>query len=421
MSRAKPLFSAYGIEIEYMIVDRETLAVLPVADKLLAAAAKEEKASDVDMGEITWSNELVNHVLEMKVSKPAKSLSGLAAAFAENIAVADALLAPMGGRLMPTGAHPFMDPLAETQLWPHAYSEVYQAFDAAFNCKGHGWSNLQSMHINLPFRGDEEFGRLHAAIRALLPIMPALAASTPILNGQFTGFLDARMEQYSKNAARVPSVMGVVIPEPVFSEQEYRDRILAPMYRDIAPLDPKGVLRDEFLNARGAIARFDRSTIEIRVLDTQECPAADLALAGVVTAALKGLVEERWSSYEEQKALSTRELAAIFNQTIANAGRTVVPEEYARLFGVYAPSSIPARVIWRRLAFSSLPAMDFDPDWEKPLAVLVDQSSLARRILAAVDGDYRHAAVKRTYGELCDCLAANEPFNAGILGAPYFL
>jgi len=94
------------------------------------------------------------------------------------------------------------------------------------------------MHINLPFRGDEEFGRLHTAIRALLPIMPALAASTPILDGRFTGFLDARMDQYSKNALRVPSVMGAVVPEPVTTEQEYRERILAPMYRDIAPLDP---------------------------------------------------------------------------------------------------------------------------------------------------------------------------------------
>lgn len=421
MSRVRPLFSAYGIEIEYMIVNRETLAVLPVADKLLAAAAKQDDVSDVELGPITWSNELVNHVLEMKVSEPAKSLCGLAEAFAESVTMADALLAPLGGRLMPTGAHPLMDPLAETVLWPHAASDIYKAFDAAFNCKGHGWSNLQSMHLNLPFRGDEEFGRLHAAIRVLLPIMPALAASSPLLDGRFTGYLDARMEQYSKNAARVPSVMAAVIPEAIFTEQEYRDHILAPMYRDIAPLDPGGLLQDEFLNARGAIARFDRSAIEIRILDTQECPAADLALAGVITAALRGLVEERWSTYEEQKAWDTRRLASIFTQTIANAGRTVVPEEYARLFGVYAPSNIPARVIWRRLVHSLLPTMDYDPAWDKPLPVLVDQSSLARRILAALDGDFRPKNVLSVYEKLCQCLEKNEPFNVGLLGAAYYL
>ena len=49
MTQAKPLFSAFGIEIEYMIVDRETLSVLPVADKVLAAAAGKEGAGDADM------------------------------------------------------------------------------------------------------------------------------------------------------------------------------------------------------------------------------------------------------------------------------------------------------------------------------------------------------------------------------------
>ena len=50
------------------------------------------------------------------------------------------------------------------------------------------------------------------------------------------------------------------------------------MYDDIAPLDPDAVLQHEWLNARGAIARFDRNTIELRVLDVQECPRADLAI-----------------------------------------------------------------------------------------------------------------------------------------------
>jgi len=420
MSQAKPLFSAFGIEIEYMIVDRETLAVLPVADKVLAAAAGKEGAADVDMGELVWSNELVAHVIELKCNGPAPTLSGLATIFAAHVGKVNAILEGLGGRLMPTGAHPLMDPAKETVLWPYQYGEIYQTFDRIFDCKGHGWSNLQSMHINLPFRGDDEFARLHTAIRVLLPIMPALAASTPILDGRFTGFLDARMDQYSRNARRVPSVMGMVIPEAVYSEQEYRDRILAPMYRDIAKLDPEGILQDEFLNARGAIARFDRSTIEIRVLDTQECPSADLALAGVVVAALKGLVEERWSSYEEQKAWETRDLADIFGKVIANAGRTPVPQEYARLFGVYAPSNIPARVIWRRLSLSSLPDMDFDPDWEQALAVMVDQSSLARRILAAVDNDYRPRTIREVYGNLCACLETNEPLHVGI-NPPYFL
>ncbi len=51
---------------------------------------------------------------------------------------------------------------------------------------------------------------------------------------------------------------------------------------------------------------------------------------------------------------------------------------------------------------------------------MLDQSSLARRILAAVDGDYRPQTIRETYRKLCHCLDANEPFHVG-LGAPYFL
>ncbi len=91
----------------------------------------------------------------------------------------------------------------------------------------------------------------------------------------------------------MPSVAGAVVPEPVFTRREYEDDLLGGIYRDLAPLDPEGVLRHEWVNARGAIARFDRGAIEIRVLDVQECPAADLAVAGATIAVVRALVEER--------------------------------------------------------------------------------------------------------------------------------
>ena len=101
------------------------------------------------------------------------------------------------------------DPDREARLWPHEYGPVYRAFDRIFGCRGHGWSNLQSTHLNLPFRGDEEFGRLHAAVRLVLPLLPALAASTPIVEGRVGRHLDTRMETYRHNAAKVPSVSSV--------------------------------------------------------------------------------------------------------------------------------------------------------------------------------------------------------------------
>jgi hypothetical protein len=50
------LFSVYGIEIEYAIVDRDTLDVRPLAPEVLHAAAG-DWVSDHDDGDIGWSNE----------------------------------------------------------------------------------------------------------------------------------------------------------------------------------------------------------------------------------------------------------------------------------------------------------------------------------------------------------------------------
>ena len=253
MNNPLDLFEAVGIELEYMIVAQDTLSVMPVADKVLTAKAG-KLVSDLEDGSMGWSNELVLHVIELKTNGPAASFDGLAEAFHRHISEINHLLSPMGGRLMPTACHPWMDPLTETVLWPHEYSPIYEAYDRIFSCQGHGWSNLQSMHINLPFNGDEEFGRLHAAIRLLLPIMPALTAASPILDGKTTGFMDGRMEVYRHNSEKIPSIAGLIIPEPVYDRRTYERDIFQRMYADIAPFDPDNVLQDEFLNSRGAIA-----------------------------------------------------------------------------------------------------------------------------------------------------------------------
>ncbi len=73
--------------------------------------------------------------------------------------------------------------------------------------------------LNLPFANDAEFGALHAAIRALLPILPALAASSPVIDGKPGGWLDNRLRVYRSNSAKIPSITGRVIPEAVFSRK----------------------------------------------------------------------------------------------------------------------------------------------------------------------------------------------------------
>lgn len=402
------LFSGFGVELEYMIVDSATLSVLPVSDQILKTAAG-SIVSEVELGKINWSNELVLHVIELKTNGPAGSLDGLPGLFQRHVTKVNAFLEPLGGRLMPGGMHPWMDPLRETRLWPHEFNPVYDTYDRIFDCRGHGWSNLQSLHLNLPFCGDDEFGRLHAAVRLLLPILPALAASSPVLDGRPNGILDNRLERYRRNQARVPSIAGDIIPEPVFDKESYHREILARIYRDVAPFDPEGIIQHEWLNSRGAIARFERSTVEIRLLDVQECPLADLAICWLIVEVLKRLVDEQWLPYADQSSLPSPELVPLFLECCQKGeSAPISAPDYLAAFGRDPNKIATAGNLWRSLCHEIQGEYPGQASpWEAPLELIFDRGTLARRILTRLEN---HSLVE-VYRALTECLARGELFN----------
>ncbi len=400
-------FTGYGVELEYMIVDRQTLSVQPVADELLRLAAG-ACVTDVKRGRFGWSNELALHLVELKNVNPDPTLEPLPAAFQAEVLAINRLLEPLGARLMPTAMHPWMDPLAETRLWPHDNARIYQTYDRIFGCKAHGWANMQSMQLNLPFANDAEFARLHAAIRLVLPILPALAASSPIAEGRLTGFLDFRMETYRTHQAKIPSTIARVIPDTVASQADYHATIMAPMYREISPFDPDGILRHEWLNVRGASPRFERNAIEIRVVDTQECPQADLAIAAAVTAVVRAIYAAAWSPLSKQQAIGTGDLVNVLHACIRDAELAVIDNaEYLRLLG-FPDRQCQAGELWRHLIEATL--LDGSAHWREPLRVMLERGPLARRILRAVGTDGSKARLRAVYRELCDCLEAGRMF-----------
>lgn len=407
------LFQATGIELEYMIVDRASLAVRPLSDRVLEGLAG-EIVSEVEHGPISWSNELVMHVIELKTNGPAAHLEPLPAQFHADVREIDRLLEPLGARLMPSAMHPWMDPFTETRLWPHEHSPVYEQFNRIFDCRGHGWSNLQSMHVNLPFADDEEFGKLHAAIRLVLPILPALAASSPIFDGKQGPWLDNRLRFYRTNSAKIPSVSGLVVPEPVWTRASYEGELLAGIYRDVEPHDPEGVLRYEFLNARGAIARFDRYAIEIRVIDLQEQPLADLAIAALVRELLMAILDERWAPMERTMAWDTAELASILWQTAERSDRAEIRNaRYLEALGMEGNAGATAGELWSSIADALVPrGSEARRTWAPALDVILERGSLARRIVEACGASPSREKLAAVYRELCDCLAEGRMFGA---------
>ncbi len=412
METRRGLFSAFGVELEYMVVDSESLDVLPAAETVLRDDAG-TITGEVERGDVCWSNELVAHVIELKVAEPAPALDGLEQKFQAEVQEINRRLEPHNGRLMPGGMHPWMDPLEETVLWPHEYNAVYAAFDRIFSCQGHGWSNVQSVHLNLPFGNDDEFGRLHAAIRLVLPLLPALTASSPMVDGRLTGLMDNRLEFYRTNARAIPLVSGKVIPEAVFTTTDYREQILERLYEAIAEHDPEKILRNEWLNARGAIARFERNAIEIRVMDVQECPAADVAICAGVVAVLKELVEETHVSFAAQCAVPVEPLASVFLESLRNAEKTVVwNDDYLKLFGIQE-EECSLQGVWRTLLDRAAAKGRIGANHLKTLEIIVNEGPLARRLSRGLREkvEPEPEALEEVYEFLCQCLDEGELFR----------
>jgi gamma-glutamyl:cysteine ligase YbdK (ATP-grasp superfamily) len=400
------LFEVYGIELEYMLVRKADLAVNPVVDQLLTKKHG-SLTSDVENGAIEWSNELVSHVVEMKTNGPTADLEHLGGLFAENVREMNALLVDLDSELLPTAAHPLMKPETDMQLWQHSYSKIYALYDRIFDCMGHGWSNVQSMHINLPFYDDEEFEKLHAAVRLLLPIIPGLSASSPIFEGEFTGYKDARMHVYKTNQKEIPQMTGKVIPEQVFARKEYFDSIFKPINEAIKPHDVENILDHHFLNSRGAIARFDRNAIEIRVIDIQECPKADVAIAVFLIEVLKVLVSEELVSLEDQKKWHENELFEIFDRVIKDAEGTEVNNmTFLATFDIHQP--VIVKEIWKKLYLRV--KENIPEDYREAIEIILNHGSLSSRILQALGFKPSEERITEVYRELAGCLQENRMF-----------
>lgn len=400
------LFQAYGVELEYMIVDRDSLQVKPIADELL----KHEMGyygADYMRGALVWSNEIVLHVVELKTAQPEANLSQAGQLLADEVRYINSILRRWNARLLPGGCHPAFKPGEETRLWPHESNEIYKTYDRIFNCNGHGWSNLQSTHLNLPFYDDEEFAQLHAAVRIILPLIPALCASSPIVEGSATGSKDTRLKYYRTSQSKIPSITGRVIPEAVFSRRTYLNTIYEKIKSDVKPFDPDGLLNPIWVNSRGAVPRFDRGSIELRLMDAQECPAAEMAVCVLIVETIKAMCSGAFCSAAAQKKCKTEMLADVLDRTIEEAEDAAMPTEYVELFG-FESGPVTAGALWKKIFnYLNYRGTQAVTTHEHELNIVFGEGTLATRIMNSFR---QHGNWQPVYRTLADCLEQNRMF-----------
>src|SRR5690606_36759623 len=163
-------------------------------------------------------------------------------------------------------------------------------------------------------------------------------------------------------------------------------------------------------NSRGAIARFDRGAIEIRVMDIQECPTADLGIIELVVEVLKALVQEEWVTYEAQARWHEDELYRIFQNAIKGGESAQI--ENVKYSEVLCPDHT-ARMTFQELWESLYQQVQhrLSTSSQTVLEHILQSGTLATRILRALQGDFSVNNISRVYRALVQCLADGVCFD----------
>lgn len=280
-----------GPEHEFSIVGQD-LGPLPIVDKVIRKLHG-RIVNQVSLDGSSFGKELQTHVAEIKANAPFSSPRTFEDTIQNSVDKIEKLLdADFDAMLLGTGMHPFLIP-KEAGIWSHRHHQIYAALGKVFDLRQHGWLNIQSFQLNLPYGTEEDGVKLHNTIANLLPYLPAIAASSPIYESKVGRYVDNRLHFYSLNQKEIPSIAGEIIPEYVSSFPEYHDRVIGRYSEDLRRVKaPDCLLEKEWMNSRGEIFRFDRDAIEIRVMDEQECIKVDVALSCFIRCILRAWMSE---------------------------------------------------------------------------------------------------------------------------------
>jgi carboxylate-amine ligase len=311
-------------------------------------------------------------------------------------------------RLLPTAMHPLMRP-EDTHLWRRSGRAIYETYANLFSIHEHGWLNVQSCQVNLPFGAEHETAGLHNAVACVLPYLPGLAASSPIVEGVAGSSLCNRMAFYATNQRRIPEIAGQIVPEYMTSLDQYREDVLERIYTALDRVPGTARIRREFVNSRGAILRFDRRAIEIRVIDLQECIKMDVAIAVFARLAIQQLLHDMQTEGSQLPPHDV--LVADYEACVARGRQARVSAPHLALAATTAETALLHLLDLARAAGGP---------GDAPYLQLVEQrirrGNLAEHIRRETGVDRRHGdaardAIRRVYAELAEALQRNEPWN----------
>jgi glutamate---cysteine ligase / carboxylate-amine ligase len=250
-----------GLEEEFALLDPATLDMVPGFERLRDAA---EDADPVLAASL--AGELISSEIEIRSGRG----EDLAAAF---VAQRDhrrrlfALAAKRGVTLGATGTHPWADYREQRNIDTDHYRRVVEGLQYVARR-----NNTFSLHVHVGVRGADRAVQVCDRLRPVLPLLLAISANSPFVDGCDSGLHTARTQTFTKSFPRCG------VPDAFGGWRAFKD------YLDFLVKTSSIV---EYTQVWWSIRpHLSFGTVEVRICDAQSTAAESEALAALIVGAV---------------------------------------------------------------------------------------------------------------------------------------
>jgi glutamate---cysteine ligase / carboxylate-amine ligase len=255
-----------GIEEEFALIDPETLELIPRFEVLRDAAAADAVLAESIAGELISSEIEIRsgrgtdvEDARIRQSDRRRRLFSLAAAH--------------GVALGSTGTHPLSDYREQHIIDTEHYRRVEEGL------KYVAWrNNTFSLHVHVGINGADRAVRVCDRLRPILPLLLAISANSPYVDGIDSGLHTARTQTFTKSFPRcgVPDAFGSWAAWADYVDLLVRTRSIV-----------------EFTQLWWSVRpHHDFGTVEVRICDAQTTAQESDQLAALIVACVRRAVEE---------------------------------------------------------------------------------------------------------------------------------
>jgi glutamate---cysteine ligase / carboxylate-amine ligase len=247
-----------GLEEEFALVDPLELGLVQRFEELRAAAAEDPVLANSTAGE------LISSEIEIRSGR-GENLAASMAAQRERRRRLFALAAERGVLLAATGTHPWSDYREQHIIETEHYQRVEQGLRYV------AWrNNTFSLHVHVGIRGADRAVQVCDRLRPIAPLLLAISANSPFLDGRDSGLHSVRSQIFTKSFPRCG------IPDDFGTWEAFAD------YIDLLQSTNSIV---EFTQVWWSLRpHFAFGTVEVRICDAQSTAPESESLAALILA-----------------------------------------------------------------------------------------------------------------------------------------